>query len=295
MLWLCQALENLGHDVVRVWGRTGLELADGSCELVIFQQKGVIRWPNLRDLIQTRKAIWAYLWYDLVSLDPYKPVQQQGFFKKFEPQFREMDVVFLKERGLIDEWKHLGINAHFLDQGCPSSWKASRNREPGYDVVGWGQLGAWYKERTDILRAVLKMGFKVAWATDAADVPRGVTRIEWTHPDDLSEFAETGRCVLSVGRRNDVEGYTSDSFWLACGTGRPVVRQRTRGLPDGPYWQFSDKQELRDAIENCVFDPILAEERARKCREWVMREHTIEHRCRDMLEIVNAHVITATA
>lgn len=293
--WVHQALERIGHHVCRVATATELVEANAAADLVLFMQKSPgIRAPEIIRLAGSRRAVWAQWWFDLLSLDADKRLEEQGYVRSFGSLMRSMDVVFVKERGLIPDYQALGINAVYLDQGFPNDF-ASRvqNPAPEFHVLVWGQGGADYRRRTADARALAESGFRVAWSVRDGSAPDGVVRLPWCPPDELPELAGRATCVLSVDRRHDLAGYWSDRFWLAAGMGCCVLRRFTPGLPEGPYVVYATTEELIAAAREIMQNNRSAE-LGEKAREWVLSHHTIEHRCRRMLDAVRQVAASVT-
>lgn len=284
--WYVEAAQNLGHDVrqSRRWSELPALLSD--CDLVILGQKDLAgHWPNVLPALHRRNCPVVYLWFDLLATQPGLPIHEQPIFQTYERTFLAADIVIVKERSLLHEYRAHGVNAHWCDQGCPSDYPAvDHSVEPEWDLLVWGQAGAHYRERQQAVAAAVSAGFKVAWASPQP-VPRGVVGLPWTHPLELPRLASRARCVLSCGRRNDLDGYWSDGFWLAVGMGACVIRRETPGLPDGPYWTYADHGRLIEHLEWAKRHPQTAVELGKAARQWVMDNHTIEHRVGDLLRI----------
>lgn len=230
-----------------------------------------------------------YLWFDLLATQPDLPIHEQPIFQTYERMFLACDIVIVKERSLLPEYRAYGVNAYWCDQGCPSNYPAvDRSVAPEWDLLVWGQGGGHYRERQRAVMAAVAAGFKVAWAC-AQPVPRGVVSLPWTHPNQLPALASRARCVLSCGRRNDLPGYVSDGFWLALGMGACLIRRQTPEIPAGPYWTYSNDGELIEHLRWAREHSREAAELGMAARQWVMQEHTIEHRVNDLLRIAALH------
>ena len=284
MRWVLEAFQRLGHTVCQVKDRDELQAADNECDLIVFAHKGLaIRWPNMRDIALTRKALWCQWWFDLNALDHRLHFGEQDIQKLLG-----MDIVFVKERSLLNEYHTLGINAVYLDQGCPQDMPYAEPQEREWDVLLWGQGGANYRQRTKDAVKLAKAWLKVAWAgfpnVAIPNIPNNpIQRLPWTHPDKLPELASKARCVLSVGRRNNLDGYWSDAYWLACGMGAVVLRRDTPGIPVGPAVALYSNNPVEAYHAAIELD-------GKENRKWVMENHTIEHRCRDLISIVHEAV-----
>jgi hypothetical protein len=276
--WLEQAARNLGHDVCRSthWSQLPQLLAE--CDVVVFGQRQLAgRWPNVSAAMSGRRARVIYWWFDLIATSAGTPIQEQPLFRTYSDLFSAADLVLVKELGLLGEYQAVGVNAEYCDQGCPS-WMPSVDpvdSDPKWDLLVWGQSGGAYRQRVRDAQAALAAGFKVAWA-DRLTPPPGCERLPFTEPFRLPELAAQARCVLSCGVRNDVDGYWSDSFWLAVGMGACVARRSTPGLPDGPYLKYHTESDLCDVLRWAQQNPEQAIETGRQAREWVMSEHTTE-------------------
>lgn len=277
--WLEQAARNLGYDVTRSTDWRTIDPLLRECDVVVFGQRNLAcHWNVVRESLSDRRAVLVYWWFDLIATAAGVPIHEQPLFRTYHDLLSAADLVLVKERGLLGEYQAVGVNAAYCDQGCPS-WMPAVDRpvdvEPKWDLLVWGQSGGGYRQRVRDVQAVLDAGFTVAWASRLTPPP-GCERLPFTEPMRLPELASAARCVLSCGVRNDVEGYVSDSFWLALGMGACVARRATPGIPNGPYVAYHTESELCDVIRWVQRNPELAGETGRQAREWVMSEHTTE-------------------
>lgn len=291
--WLCEAIGNLGHEVQRCTDQQGLPQLLRDCGVVFMGQKNLAcHWPHLPPRGPDRPCPIVYWWFDLVATQSGERLEHQPLFCTFRKWFQSADVVLVKERSLLREYGRAGVNAHWCDQGCPSHLpEVDRPAEREFDLLLWGQGGGHYRERQRAVQAAVEAGFRVGWAA-TQPVPAGCTPLPWTPPMELPALASRARCVLSAGRRNDIDGYWSDSFWLAVGMGACVIRRATPGIPEGPYWTYEDTDRLIEHLRWAKTNPRAADETGELSRQWVMENHTIEHSVQDALRIVAA---TATA
>ncbi|HEX7379644.1 MAG TPA: glycosyltransferase [Pirellulales bacterium] len=231
--WVAAGFRAAGHDVRLVHDLAGVQAADAQCDLILFDHKasGMSR-AGLAELANKRRTrqllplpkgegtLWLQWWRDLIAVDPTKPLAEQDYIRSFGDIMRGMNIVFVKERSLLDEYHALGINAHWLDQACPADMPACEHRErPAWDVLVLGSPG--YTQRRADARALADAGFRVLWAGMAASdpVPPGVQWHPWVHPLELPKLASRCGVVLGVDWRSDLPGYTSDRAYLACGMG----------------------------------------------------------------------------
>lgn len=287
MRWVADAFGRLGHDVRHIHNRDHLIEQDPECDLIVFQHKSVIRWPNLRDIAVNKKAFWVQWWFDLISTDYVtnsgrsRLLRDQPLFQQFEPIMAAMDIVFIKERDLLGQFSDMGIRAFYLDQGCPSDITPVTYGKPrAWDVLLWGQSGRDYKRRTNDVCELSQSGLNVSWAIDSGSVP--CRRLPWCHPNELHFLASNAKCVLSVDRRRDLDGYWSDRFWLAAGMGCVVLHRQGVGLPTGPYYRYTNIADAKRYIQNLT--PSIMERIGKEMRKWVMSKHTYKHRIETMLK-----------
>jgi len=289
MAWVCRAIENLGHQCVHIHERDALAKADGNCDFILFQHKGVIRWPNLKDLCFKRKSPWVQWWFDLVRANPRDIADpaQEPLFLQYKDFMSNIDVVFFKEVACLDSYREAGVNAFYLDQGCPSHIREVDRSQPlEWDVLLWGQP---YKSRTRAAEHLVSRKFTVAWASSDGNITDKVVRLPWCHPEELWKLAGRARFVLSIDKELHIDGYTSDRLWLACGMGCCVL-QRSFWQHDGPLNVFRVTREIEPIIKRSWDN---AESNGKAMREWVMSEHTIEHRLLDMFHMLQNEKVLA--
>lgn len=301
MRWVHEALLSLGHRVDRARDASGFPELSQTCDLVLLTQKGFGgRWPDLKAHFPKRKAVVAQWWFDLIAVQPEIPLAMQGYLSPDNhlPLMRGCDFVFVKEASMLPEFHALGVKAYHLDQGCAvDAQECVRSESPTWDVLLWGQA---YPERTADAVALADAGMTVAWAGCNRAVPRGVESLPWCQPNDLPKLAGKSSCILSCDKRNDVPGYWSDRFWMALGMGCCVLRRETPGLPDGPFIVYRDRAELVERTKELLaahgdrsahtpgWSPRVLQF-GKEAREWSLQNHTLAHRCRQLLEIVGVH------
>ena len=303
--WVHDALLSLGIPVMRGTSAADFPSLSQECDLVILFQKGLSgRWPDLKAHFPLRKAIVVQWWNDLIAYGG--PLSDQTFIRSHGDLMRACDIVFVKEAGLLDEYKSLGINAHYLDQGCAVDVRECvRSEVPRWDVLVWGTAGRTYRQRMRDAADLVQAGFSVAWASQGEAPPRGVQQLPWCHPDKLPELAGQASCVLCVDKRHDLAGYASDRLWMALGMGCAVIRRETPGLPEGPYVRYAARGDLLDKTRELLARreghavtpgwPPAVLKLGKEARSWCLANHTLAHRCRELLRVVSAHTATALA
>lgn len=272
--WVSQAVENLGHTVVRVHHVDDFAAADEVCDVMLFEHRDCgIGWRHVRDRHPHKKSVWAQWHWDLIAQFP-GPLSETHYMKSFAGGMRQFDMNYVKERSMIAEFESLGIKAEYMDQGCTSDWPACQHFDrPEWDVLVFGQHNCWYQARVLAATRLIEAGFTVAWASTYENLPKGVRHLPWCHPNELPELMSLARCVLDIDMRMDVDGYWSDRHWMIRGAGAINLRPGKFGLDD----VVEQARLVRD---------MSTEERERhgmEDRHHVMESHTYEHRLRDIL------------
>jgi hypothetical protein len=348
--WVADGFRAAGHSVRFVHDLAGVRAADADCDLVLFDHKASgLNRAALAELAQCRRGpqylplppgegrgegglqgrmhghsipphpnplpegegtVWLQWWRDLIAVDPNKSLADQDYIRSFGAVMRGMDIVFVKERSLLDEYHQLSINAHWLDQACPAEMPACEHRErPDWDVLVLGSPG--YAQRRADARALAEAGFRVLWAGMAASdpVPPGIEWHPWVHPLELPELVSRCGVVLGVDWRSDLPGYTSDRLYLACGMGACyIARCDHLPLPPGEGWAEGGRQQNtltfsapQTALAAWVYDNVddlieivgiavsdVSERRSRgeQSRQLVMERHTYAHRASGIANLV---------
>lgn len=301
MEWVAQGFRQLGHRVVQVRSLFELRQADTECELVLFCQKGAgLNVPDVTAMFPDRKSFWVVWQFDLAAMEVGKPLAEQRTVRRpsrssggwhdsdMLKQLRACDLALVKERGLLDEYRALGVPAEWMDQACPADLRQCSHGEiPEWDVLLWGSKAADWRQRRHDLSTLLTEGVSVAWAGHPSDQPpRGVSPLDWTPPDKLPSLASRAGVVLCCGYRHDLDGYWSDRLWLACGMGACVVHRKTPGLPPGPFLTYDTDDELLAVVRDMHGDREGRERLGEAARRWVMNGHTYGHRVAQLLRRV---------
>lgn len=284
--WIADGLRECGCVVSRSHSAKDVIAREGDHDLVVFSHYNA--GMNDSDLISyapRRKARWVQWWWDLLVRDPGDLCSQE-LVRSFGPFMRVMDVVFVKERDYLKGYSLLGINARYLDQGCPGSMPAIV--PPNHWTWDFVLFGAIYDGYRSIdAAALVSKGYKVAWAARPGSkiLPRNVQPLEWTRPLDLPQLASKSRFVLSVDLRQNIAGYTSDRLWLATGMGACVMhRVFKHSRPVAKCLCYQSVNELLALAEQWKADRKGAIEFGQAAREYTLAGHTYAHRCRELVE-----------
>lgn len=296
--WLADGFTAAGQDVRRFHHFSELQAADEWADLVLFDQYGAgLPARNISDAAESRTAIWAQCWRDLICTDPAREVQWQETYFGYGRAMRAMDAVFIKERHRVEEYRAGRINAVHLDcQGCPADMPPCDYRErPEWDVLVLGNADRAYADRRADAAALAKAGYRVLWAgMTNTPPPHGCHGHPWVHPlKELPALASRSAVALSVDVRHE-PGYCSDRVWLLSGCGIPVIAR----VPDGNYepddsphvasWTYAGTESLLSCVDAAIAAPTERIARGMRGRRRVMERHTYRQRADAILSRVEA-------
>lgn len=283
MKWLADAFRQRGHTVHEVSRPHELDDADKWADVCVFQQRSVIRYPNLKPIADTRQSIWLQVWFDLIQVERGVRLSEQPDVRQFRDLMQLMDCVCVKELLPLDSYQQLRINTVYVDQGIPSFVIDQLDHAvpvpPSscrWDVALWGQGGPRYSQRWADAKALVDAGFRVGWIGLHGQTPKGVDVVGWVPPNELPLLAyHNAKVVLSVGLRNDVEGYQSDSLWLAMASRRPVIKRSETAFATGPYLAYRTTDQLIELTKWMCDHPRESEELGRKAATWLRENKTL--------------------
>lgn len=284
--WIEQSFRSHGHETVRVTTLGELVKADRECDAVLFDHRepGMGR-KRIGELSKSKHSVWVAWWFDLFLGQVHQPL-----IALYGDLNRCMDLVLVKERSMLHDYRDRGINAEWFDQGVPDDYPALSHREnPEFDVLVFGTTMPEYQQRHRDVQALVGSGFRVGWASDE-NVPENVTRLPWTHPNQLPDLMSRGAFVLSVDLRHDIEGFRSDRFWLAVGAGACVLKRATPGDPDVPCLRYDElNPEVLGRVRTLVGDVEGRRSLGRQAREAAM-EHTYGKRVQELVNRIKVYV-----
>jgi hypothetical protein len=303
MEWVSKAFSAIGHDVCQAHSINELAEADEDCDLVVFEQRCAgLNYADVAEVASGRRTTWVQWVFDLMATEPGLQLGEQPNLGHRTTSatweatdtlrmMRLMDLVFVKERGLLAEYANLGVEARWLDQACPS-WmgECRHSSSPEFDVCLFANFTTAARQRRVDVQSLLRCRRSIVWAGHpGGDAPPGVRAIGFVPVERLPELASRAAVTLCVDQRHDLDGYVSDRLWLALGMGACVVRRASPGLPGSPgeyYGVYDDGDCLSDvvgALLACVDHRQLV---GRGARQYVMANHTYEHRCQELLREV---------
>lgn len=290
LAWVADGFRAVGHDVTRCHTMRDVRMADAKCDLMVFDHKGAGVCKNsLADFAELRKAKWLYWWRDSITFFQDTQLRSQPYIQSFLRLMRCMDAVLVKERGLLTDYRSLGINALWFDQACPADMPAcSHPEKPEWDVLVPG-VAAYQQRRADA-KALADAGFKVLWVgLPSGDIPAGCDSMPWVHPTKgLPQLVSRSAVVLGVDFRSDLDGFTSDRTYLVAGMGACLVRRESLGMPQIPSWSYADHGSLVDTVRMLVSSAELRRQTGDEARQCVMANHTYTHRAREIIALSKA-------
>lgn len=260
--------------------------ADQACDFILFEQRGPASLciPDLVEFSQERQSVWLQWYFDLNVFDD-TPLERQPAVEPFLGIMRGMDVVFVKEKDRLPDYRHIGVNAVWLDQGCPSAMRqANLQQNPEFDVILWGSSSRpMWRQRWHDVEQLVSAGFEVAWGTSDGIVPAGVIRLPGCQPMEIPSLVEKASVTLVVDARSDIKGYWSDRIWLAAGAGACIVRRA--GVSGGclPGIGYFTGNSLLSLVADLCENYAERKRRGEESRKFTMARHTYESRCQEVI------------
>jgi hypothetical protein len=287
MGWVADGFSAAGHSVSRCFTLREVGLADRSQDLLVFDQKspGSICRNALADMAPRRQSRWVQWYRDAIAYYSGVPLREQPAMSHIR-LMRGMDAVLVKESMMLAEYRALGINAHWFDQGCPADMPACEHREkPEWDVLIPGV--ASYRQRRDDAAALTAAGFKVLWVgLPGGEIPPGCDSIPWVHPvKGLPQVVSRCACVLGVDFRQDLTGFTSDRTWLIAGMGACLVRRESAGMPEVPGFIYGTHEQLTSIVFELTGNAERRRAIGEAARRFVMENHTYTHRANELIAL----------
>lgn len=243
-------------------------------DLVIYALIDMVRVPEKR--LEIRRALpdaRIVLWYgDLRKAQPFADLS-------------EIDAMFVSNDAQSDFYKKVWKvpECHFLPLGSPI-YSASHTERLARDFVFVGALntGELYGHRAEMMVRFKEAGLLVVNA-DAQKQPRRRAQIM----KDLPALYRSARIALDVSHFTDIQGYTSNRFWvISASCGFPLTK-RWPGceafFPEGTRVYFDTVEE---ALELKEFYLNNTAERARIQLAGYARAkyHTYDHRFESMFQ-----------
>jgi spore maturation protein CgeB len=206
------------------------------------------------------------------------------------------DHVFVKDRYLQHLFSRMlsGSAFHYLPEACnprvhrPLELTAAERLRYGSDVA---MIGSIYYYRQDLLQQLLPFDLKVwgrryDWMVDRLpDRHQGREAVL----DHKGHVALAARIALNTLHYAEVDGLNARAFELAgygafqLITDKPVLREHF--APDREIVTFDSAAEMVEKVRHYLARPEEAAAIARRGQERAHREHTYEHRLREIARI----------
>jgi hypothetical protein len=270
------------HETTHIHDLDALTEANETHDLIVFMHREP--GPGRKQIVNVaKKCVWVQWWFDLFIRQSH-----QDLIPLYGPLAYKQDFILCKERACIDEYREHGIVAHYLDQACPANYpETTHNPAPAFDVMVVGTLMHEYGQRHQDVQSLVQAGFRVAWAGEGGVAPSGVTHLPWVHPNRIPDTLSKAAVSLCVDLRQDVDGYWSDRLWLSAGSGAATLWRTTENsIPC--VVTYNDTESLiartRELVSDCDGRRKLGEQ----SRTYVLQNHTYHHRCKRLLELVDA-------
>lgn len=293
--FIADAARALGHDVTHVQTAAELAMADETCDVILFEQRqpASVNAVELVGLAKERKAVWIQWFNDLNVFDESLPMEEQSPVAPFLDIMRSMDLVLVKEKSRLDEYREAGVTPLWFDQACPSNIRhAVLMEDPEFDVMLWGSASRpLWQQRWEDAETLARFGFKVAWATTNGNLPSGIYRLPGCQPLEIPDLIERAKVVLCVDACQKIDGYWSDRIWLAAGAGACVIRRESVGGHRLPAAHYRSDATLIEYVKHYCKDFTQRKARADFSRQMVRAGHCYEHRVKELLDHHVARII----
>ena len=207
------------------------------------------------------------------------------------PVARQMDVVFLREKGHLERYGRLGVKGYYLDQACDAD-ESPASEWPPEMSCDLAFFGTHFPDRERMLKR-LRRGRTLRIYSDR---PRtwiwsGLSALPAAYGVRLAQAVAAAKIVYGESVRNDIAGYWSDRVYRILGHRGFFLTRYAPGLENF----FTNHEHLvwgRDDDEIAALaDRYLADEPARQRIAaagfaHVRTHHTYDHRARELLGVL---------
>lgn len=199
----------------------------------------------------------------------------------------EIDAMFVSNaaQNLYYEKRWRVPSCHFLPLGSPV-WDAPIRSKYALDFIFVGAIitGAGFMERARVMLNLKQQGLKVIDAS-AQTQPALRARIL----KDLPSLYRSAKVSLDWSHFTDIEGYTSNRFWIITGAGGLALTKRWPGCtdfyPEGTRIYFDTPEEALSLVQWVHQNPVEAE-KIRKAGHIHSKNHTYSKRFATMFSMV---------
>jgi len=246
------------------------------------------KWQRALPTCRPRKVLWSF---DLVAMDPTRPLHEQA--RWHGDAWRTLDVMLVRERSLVGEYRRHGVPAHWSDQACWPANCIGRTFAPVHPCdVGFAGQGYAHGGRRELVGTLAQRHDVHVWchnerSWDGLDVTwhRGL------YDGNFGQIVADAKVIIGTNYRNDLDGCWSNRLWEVLGAGGFFLTRRVPGLADvvtdGVHCVMFDT--VADAVAKAAYYLAHPAERQRIARQgqthaWM--HHTYAHRLRDLEKLL---------
>jgi spore maturation protein CgeB len=293
------ALERAGASVVRMAAhdaRLEDRLRASASDWVLFS-KIESQDPDLVTRLRQQRfgGGFAQILFDLMDFKD-RIVRGVPWFRRnrmswWIPVARQMDIVFLREKGHLERYGREGVKGHYLDQACDADESPASEFPPSMscDVAFFGACST---HRALVLRH-LGRGRTIRIYSDRRRpwIWRGMLAERAAYGSRLAQAVAGANIVYGESVRSDIHGYWSDRVYRILGHRGFFLTRYAPGLEDF----FTNHEHLvwghDDHEIAALASRYLADEPARRRIAaagfaHVRAHHTYDHRARELLGVL---------
>jgi hypothetical protein len=242
-----------------------------------------------------RPARFAQILFDLMDFNdrivPRVPWIRRNRMSWWLPVARQMDLVFLREKGHLERYARLGVKGYYLDQACDAD-ESPASEWPPEMSCDLAFFGTHFHDRERMLKR-LRLGRTVRIYSDRprAWIWHGLSAERAAYGLRLAQAIAAAKIVYGESARNDITGYWSDRVYRILGHRGFFLTRYTPGLEDF----FTNHEHLVWGRDDDEIDALaaryLADEPARRRIAaagfaHARAHHTYDHRARELLGVL---------
>ena len=283
---IARSFEELGIEVQRFpefdfqYDKAVQEIEEFKPDLILFAKLQIPNKERFLSLMKGRGIPTASWTFDL-----YFGLRRESYLET-DPIFRA-DFVFGPDGGHDKEFKEKGINYHLLRQGIYGGfcYKGIKEENYPYDIIFTGSVNKQWLYREE-MAGFLSSNYNFKWIGKKI----GDKEIRGKGLNDLYASAK-----IIMGDSVYSSHYWSNRIYETLGRGGFIIHPQVEGLENDyiPYkhyipYPFGNWDKLKEKI-----DYFLPREKEREAialagMEHTKNNHTLVHRCRQLLDVVNA-------
>lgn len=247
-----------------------------------------------------------------------KPIWESGNYMDVLDSY---DYFFCSLKGVADKLKALGHdNVHYMPEACDEYFHAPQYLNPyqedkyGSDVAFIGSLGfhLQHPNRIPILEKVTDEAFDLKiWGNLVGDYKKIPGDLLEAHQmtsvvnEHHSLVCNASNVVLGIDQDEDLElGFSARLYRVMCAGGVYLTnyvpglenlfsinsREDKELTPDLDLVVYYDEESLVRNLDILLQDKELRESISRNARDAVLKEHTFDMRCKELIEVVRGDI-----